>query len=95
MHPRMKQQAHTAAVRPAALRQGRGRAWITIMLPTAAAACAARGEGGSPDGCNLVHVPERTSNMCTSLVAPARPATECECRGEGWARIGGGKGGAR
>ena len=41
------------------------------MLPTAAAACAARGEGGSPCGTKRSHLPLRTSKMCTSLVAPA------------------------
>lgn len=44
----------------------------TTMLPTAAAACAARGEGGSPSGVTFSHLPLRTSMMCTSLVAPAR-----------------------
>jgi hypothetical protein len=42
------------------------------MAPTAAAACAARGEGGSPCGVILDQVPVRTSNTCTSLVAPAK-----------------------
>lgn len=41
------------------------------MLPTAAAACAARGLGGSPSGVTFSHLPLRTSMMCTSLVAPA------------------------
>ena len=45
--------------------------WITTMLPTAAAACAARGEGGSPCGVIFSHFPTRASNTCTSLVAPA------------------------
>lgn len=59
------------------LRGGRGRAasgaraCTTTMLPTAAAACAARGEGGSPWGAMRSHLPLRTSMMCTSLVAPA------------------------
>jgi hypothetical protein len=47
------------------------RTCTTTMAPTAAAACAARGEGGSPWGVILDHVPARTSNMCTSFVAPA------------------------
>lgn len=42
------------------------------MFPTAAAACAARGDGGSPDGTTFAHLPDRTSKMWTSLVAPAR-----------------------
>ena len=45
---------------------------MTTMLPTAAAACAALGEGGSPCGAIFSHLPERTSNMWTSFVAPAR-----------------------
>ena len=49
----------------------RVRACTTTMLPTAAAACAARGEGASPSGASLVHAPERTSKQCTSEVAPA------------------------
>lgn len=44
----------------------------TTMLPTAAAAWAARGDGGSPSGVTFDHVPVRMSKMCTSLVAPAR-----------------------
>ena len=44
---------------------------ITTMLPTAAAACAALGEGGSPCGFMRSHFPLLTSMMCTSLVAPA------------------------
>lgn len=48
------------------------RTWMTTMLPTAAAACAARGDGGSPSGAYLSHLPLRTSKMCTSFVAPAR-----------------------
>ena len=47
------------------------RACTTTMLPTAAAACAARGEGGSPCGAIFSHLPLLTSMMCTSLVAPA------------------------
>mmetsp|Transcript_2767 Transcript_2767/g.11287 ORF Transcript_2767/g.11287 Transcript_2767/m.11287 type:complete len:453 (-) Transcript_2767:260-1618(-) len=43
----------------------------TTMLPTAAALCAARGEGPSPVGSSLVHTPLRTSKLCTSEVAPA------------------------
>mmetsp|Transcript_4238 Transcript_4238/g.19227 ORF Transcript_4238/g.19227 Transcript_4238/m.19227 type:complete len:654 (-) Transcript_4238:282-2243(-) len=45
--------------------------WTTTMLPTAAALCAARGEGPSPVGSSLVHTPERTSKLWTSEVAPA------------------------
>ena len=41
------------------------------MLPTAAAAWAARGEGGSPAGSIRSHLPVRTSRTWTSLVAPA------------------------
>ena len=50
------------------------------MLPTAAAAWAALGEGGTPAGSILSHRPVRTSRMCTSLVAPARriPAAKDE-----------------
>ena len=44
---------------------------MTTMLPTAAAACAALGEGGSPCGFIRSHFPLLTSMMCTSLVAPA------------------------
>ncbi len=44
---------------------------MTTMLPTAAAACAALGEGGSPCGFMRSHFPLLTSMMCTSLVAPA------------------------
>lgn len=44
---------------------------MTTMLPTAAAACAALGEGGSPWGFMRSHFPLLTSMMCTSLVAPA------------------------
>ena len=44
---------------------------MTTMLPTAAAACAALGEGGSPCGFMRSHLPLLTSMMCTSLVAPA------------------------
>jgi hypothetical protein len=50
------------------------------MFPTAAAAWAARGEGGSPWGVTLVHLPGRTSKMWTSEVAPARRMPE---EGEG------------
>jgi hypothetical protein len=39
------------------------RTCTTTMLPTAAAACAARGEGGSPMGVILTHVPVRMSKM--------------------------------
>ena len=42
------------------------------MLPTAAAAWAARGEGGSPAGVMRSHLPLRTSMRWTSFVAPAR-----------------------
>ena len=45
--------------------------WITTMLPTAAPACAARGDGASPNGVIFFQTPEKTSNTCTSLVAPA------------------------
>lgn len=38
-------------------------ACTTTMLPTAAAACAARGEGGSPWGTIRSHFPLRTSMM--------------------------------
>eukprot|EP00955_Chlamydomonas_euryale_P097241 365062-Chlamydomonas_euryale.AAC.10 len=48
-----------------------GRTWITTMFPTAAAACAARGLGGSPCGTTFSHVPDRTWKTCTSWVAPA------------------------
>ena len=48
--------------------------WTTIMLPTAAAECAARGDGPSPEASILVQLPDRTSKECTSDVAPARPA---------------------
>ena len=51
--------------------KARERACTTTMLPTAAAACAARGEGASPSGASLVHAPERMSKQCTSEVAPA------------------------
>lgn len=47
------------------------RTCTTIMLPTAAAACAARGAGSSPRGSILVHFPVLNSIMCTSFVAPA------------------------
>lgn len=47
-------------------------AWMTTMLPTAAAAWAALGEGGSPSGVTFSQRPVRTSMMLTSLVAPAR-----------------------
>lgn len=53
---------------------GRAEGWctcMTTMLPTAAAACAALGEGGSPCGFMRSHFPLLTSMMCTSLVAPA------------------------
>ena len=43
----------------------------TTMLPTAAAAWAARGDGASPAGVARSHFPVRTFMMCTSLVAPA------------------------
>ena len=43
------------------------------MLPTAAALCAARGLGPSPVASSLLHTPLRTSKLCTSDVAPARP----------------------
>ena len=54
----------------------------TTMLPTAAAACAALGEGGSPCGAIFSHLPLLTSMMCTSLVAPASliPAARAEDR---------------
>jgi hypothetical protein len=55
----------------------------TTMLPTAAAACAARGEGGSPSGTTFSHLPLRTSMMCTSLVAPARRMPAHRQPGEG------------
>jgi hypothetical protein len=68
-----------ACPRPAApcLRPARPTC-TTTMLPTAAAACAARGEGASPSGVIFSHLPFFTSNTCTSLVAPARrmPAAE-------------------
>ncbi len=59
----------------------------TTMLPTAAAACAARGLGGSPSGVTFSHRPLRTSMMCTSLVAPASrmPAVHEEVRQGDWA----------
>ena len=41
------------------------------MLPTATAACAARGAGSSPCGSILDHFPVGKSMMCTSFVAPA------------------------
>ena len=56
---------------PAGERAQQGLTCTTTMLPTAAAACAARGEGGSPCGTKRSHLPLRTSMMCTSLVAPA------------------------
>lgn len=58
--------------------QDEGRVtWITTMLPTAAAAWAALGEGGSPCGFMRSHLPLRTSIMCTSLVAPASLMPAC------------------
>lgn len=57
----------------------------TTMLPTAAAACAARGEGGSPCGVTFSHLPLRTSMMCTSLVAPASRMPALEGPGDGGA----------
>ena len=50
--------------------------WTTTMLPTAAAECAARGEGPSPEASSLLQTPLRTSKLCTSEVAPARPGGE-------------------
>ena len=58
----------------------------TTMVPTAAAAWAARGEGGSPWGLTFCQSPVRTSMMCTLFVAPASlmpvpPGTTAVCRG--------------
>jgi len=39
-------------------------------------ACAALGLGGSPLGRNFCHVPDFTSNTCTSFVAPAKRTPE-------------------
>lgn len=66
----------------------------TTMLPTAAAACAARGLGGSPCGTTFSHLPVRTSMMCTSLVAPARRMPERSRAGSeratrSWSKLGG------
>ena len=46
------------------------------MPPTLADACAALGLGGSPLGRNFCHVPDFTSNTCTSFVAPAKRTPE-------------------
>jgi hypothetical protein len=61
------------------------RTCTTTMEPTAAAACAARGEGASPSGVIFSHFPVLTSKTCTSLVAPARrmPAGRMDRGGAG------------
>lgn len=51
---------------------------MTTMLPTAAPAWAALGDGASPCGITFFHVPEYTSNMCTSFVAPANLIPEIQ-----------------
>lgn len=63
--------------------------WITTMFPTAAAACAARGEGGSPSGVTFSQRPVRTSMMLTSLVAPAKRMPVRVCRMPRRVRAGG------